>query len=578
MCGLLPERSRGPGWVRGLRRPKKAEALIQPDDLAEVPLFAGVTPALRALIASRSAEILVAAQEWVTREGDAPYLWLVLSGEVERVRLLSGQETQSTTFDATEFFGEFAVILGTESFLSVRALRPSRLMRVDPADLHLLITESKEAAAFMAQTLIRRVSLLRDSYGTYGARQAVVIGTDLDAASHALRDFLSRNQVVFEWLDFDDPVDAGFISKLGVDTSSYPLVRLADGRTLVRPELQVLAGALGLPIVPRCGEYDVVIVGGGPAGLAAAVYGGSEGLATILIEQDAPGGQAGTSSRIENYLGFVSGISGGELAHRALQQAKRLGAEVLVTRSVREILAKETEFAVLMDDGTEVRARSVVLATGVAWRKLATPGVDACVGRGVFYGASRGEAYSVRGKDIFLVGGGNSAGQAAMFFSRYARTVTILIRGGGLERTMSQYLLEQLRSVANITVEPHTTLEAVDGDGRLERIVTRSTALGTEQQRAAYALFIFIGADAETAWLPESLERDRRGYIRTGRDVEDWRLARKPYPLETSIPGMFAAGDVRSSSVKRVASSVGEGSIVISYIHQYLESPPVRQA
>jgi thioredoxin reductase (NADPH) len=552
--------------------------LIEANELEKIPLFADVTPALKALIASRSAEILVAAGEWVTREGDAAYLWVVLSGEVERVRLLGGRESQSTTFDPTEFFGEFAVILGTESFLSVRGLRPSRLMRVDPADLHLLITESKEAAAFMAQTLIRRVSLLRDSYDMYGARQAVVIGTELDAASHVIRDFLSRNQVVFGWLDLDDPVDAEFISNLGVDTSSRLLVHLADGRTFVRPELQVLAEALGLPTLPQFGAYDVVIVGGGPAGLAAAVYGGSEGLSTILIEQEAPGGQASTSSRIENYLGFVSGISGGELAHRALQQAKRLGAEVLVTRRVREIRVKEAGFLVLLEDGTEVGARSVVLATGVAWRKLATPGVDACVGRGVFYGASRGEAYSVRGKDIFLVGGGNSAGQAAMFFSRYARNVTILVRGSGIERTMSQYLLEQIRSVANITVETDTIIEAIEGDGRLERIITRSTALGSEQERAAHALFIFIGADSETAWLPEDLERDQHGYVRTGRDIENWRLARRPYPLETSIPGIFAAGDIRSSSVKRVASSVGEGSIVISYIYQYLELPPVRQA
>ena len=552
--------------------------MIEAAELEEIPLFAGVEPALRARIASRSAEILAAPGEWVTREGDAAYLWIVLSGEVERVRLMSGRETQSTTFDPTEFFGEFSVILGTESFISIRALQPSRLMRIDPADLHLLITESEAAAAYMSQTLIRRVSIFRDGYGMYGARQAVVIGSDLDAASHAIRDFLSRNQVAFEWLDLDDPVDALFIAKIGVDTSSRPLVRLADGRTLVKPELQVLAEALGLPVVPRFDEYDVVIVGGGPGGLAAAVYGGSEGLATILIEQDAPGGQAGTSSRIENYLGFVSGISGGELAHRALQQAKRLGAEILVTRSVCEIRPSGAEFVLELDGGTNIRARAVVLATGVAWRKLATPGIDACVGRGVFYGASRGEAYSVRGKDIFLIGGGNSAGQAAMFFSRYARNVTILVRGSGLERTMSQYLIEQIRSVPNITVEANTVLEAVDGDGRLEWIVTRSSVSGKEQKRAAHALFIFIGADAETAWLPEALERDQHGYIRTGRDIEDWRLARKPYPLETSVPGIFAAGDVRSSSVKRVASSVGEGSIVISYIYQYLESPLVRQA
>ena len=233
---------------------------------------------------------------------------------------------------------------------------------------------------------------------------------------------------------------------------------------------------------------------------------------------------------------------------------------------------------VALDGGTEIRARSVVLATGVAWRKLRTPGIDALVGRGVFYGASRSEAYSVRGKDIFLIGGGNSAGQAAMFFSRYARSVTILVRGDGLERTMSQYLIEQIRAVSNISVEARTTLESVAGNGRLERIVTRSSTSGAERERAAHALFIFIGADAETDWLPEGLERDQHGYIRTGREIEDWRLSRKSYPLETSIPGIFAAGDVRSSSVKRVASSVGEGSVVISYIHQYLESQTAHAA
>jgi thioredoxin reductase (NADPH) len=546
--------------------------MIEARELAEIPLFAGAAPTLRARIASRSAEIVAAPGEWVTREGDAAYLWVVLSGEVERVRLLSGQETQATTFDPGEFFGEFAVVFGTESFVAIRALRPSRLMRVDPADFHLLISESEEAAAFVAQTLIRRVTIFGEAYGMYGARQAVVVGSDRDAASHAIRDFLSRNQVAFEWLDLDDAIDAEFIAKLGVNTSTCPLVRLSDGRTFVKPDHQVLAEALGLPIAPRLDEYDVVIAGGGPAGLAAAVYGGSEGLATILIERDAPGGQAGTSSRIENYLGFVSGISGSELAHRALQQAKRLGAEIVVTRYVCEIRPNGAGFAVVLNGGTEIRARSVVLATGVAWRKLPTPGLDACVGCGVFYGASRSEAYSVRGKNIFLVGGGNSAGQAAMFFSRYARSVTMLVRGSALERTMSQYLIDEIRAVPNIAVETHTTLEAVEGGARLERIVTRSSVSGTEQEREAYALFIFIGADAETAWLPEALERDQHGYIRTGREVEDWPLERKPYPLETSIPGIFAAGDVRSSSVKRVASSVGEGSIVISYIYQYLEA------
>jgi thioredoxin reductase (NADPH) len=444
-------------------------------------------------------------------------------------------------------------------------------MRTDPTDFNLLISESSEAAAIIAQSLTRRVALFRDAYATFGAREITVVGSGHDPACHATSDFLSRNQLQFEWLDLDDPVDADEISALKVDTSACPIVLLPGGRKLVAPDHRALAAELGLSVEPRLAEYDVVIVGGGPAGLAAALYGGSEGLATILLEEGAPGGQAGTSSRIENYLGFVTGISGGELAHRALQQAKRLGSEIVVTRSVRAIEPDGKTFNVTLDGDARLRARSVVLATGVSWRKLDVPGLDALVGRGVYYGASRSEAHSVRGKDIYLIGGGNSAGQAAMFFASYARSVTILIRGDSLARTMSQYLIDQLHTKANIAVETHVTVDAVRGDGQLEAIVTRSTLTEELRERAADGLFIFIGADAETAWLPAGIERDAHGYVRTGRDIEDWRLERKPYALETSIPGIFAAGDVRSSSVKRVASSVGEGSIVISYIHQYLE-------
>lgn len=547
--------------------------MIEADELLAVPLFASAVSSLRERIAARSAEIVVAAGDWLTREGDPAYFWTLLSGEVERVRYLAGKETQATTFDPGEFFGEFPVILGTEQFGAMRALRPSRLMRTDPADFYMLISESREAAAIIAQTLTRRLTFLREAYNTYGASQITLIGNRLDPACHDVRDFLSRNQIAFEWLDLEDPLDADEIAARNVDVTRCPVVLLPEGRRLIAPDHRTLALALGLSVEPLLQRYDVAIIGGGPAGLAAALYGGSEGLATILIEQDAPGGQAGTSSRIENYLGFVTGISGGELAHRALDQAKRLGAEIIVTRSVCEIRSAGDAFDVRLDGGGNVQARSIVLATGVAWRKLGVPGLDQLVGRGVFYGASRGEAHGLRGRDIFLIGGGNSAGQAAMFFAPYARSVTILVRGDGLARTMSQYLIDQLQSQANITVEAHTTLAAVRGEGQLEGIVTRSSSEGL-RERPAQALFIFIGADAQTSWLPAGLERDARGFVRTGRDIEDWHLERKPYPLETSIPGIFAAGDVRSTSVKRVASSVGEGSMVIAYIHQYLELAP----
>ncbi len=503
--------------------------MIAAAELLDTPLFASAPPGLRARIAARSAEIVVAAGDWVTREGDPAYFWTLLSGEVERVRLLAGQESQATTFDPGEFFGEFPIILGTEQFGAIRALRPSRLMRTDPADFYALISESHEAAAIIAQTLTRRVTFFGDAYATYGGRQVALVGSRHDPACHATRDFLSRNQVTFEWLDLDDPLDADEIAALNVDTSSCPVVLLPAGRTLIAPDHRALAAEMGLSVEPQLETYDVVIVGGGPAGLAAAVYGGSEGLATILLEQDAPGGQAGTSSRIENYLGFVTGISGGELAHRALLQAKRLGSEIVVTRSVRAIEPDGKAFHVVLDGDVRLRARSIVLATGVMWRALNVPGLDALAGRGVFYGASRSEAHSVRGRDIYLIGGGNSAGQAAMYFAPYARSVTILVRGDGLARTMSQYLIDQLHTQANIAVEAQTTVDAVRGDGQLEAIVTRSTASTERRERAADGLFIFIGADAETTWLPSGIERDAFGYVRTGRDIE--RLAPRTQAL-----------------------------------------------
>jgi thioredoxin reductase (NADPH) len=292
-----------------------------------------------------------------------------------------------------------------------------------------------------------------------------------------------------------------------------------------------------------------------------------------MIEGQAPGGQAGTSSRIENYLGFPGGVSGGDLAGRAFQQAKRFETEILVTRWVRAIAPAAGGYTVTLDGDDVIATRSIVVATGVTWRELPAEGAAELVGRGIYYGAARTEALAVRDKDIVLVGGGNSAGQAAMFFSSYARSVTLLVRGDGLERTMSHYLIAQLRTKANIAVETRTTVTRVSGGAHLETISTRAEPHGEERVREAGALFAFIGADAETAWLPAAIERDERGYLRTGRDIEAWAEDRPPFPLETSMPGIFAAGDVRSTSVKRVASGVGEGSMVVAYIHRYLETP-----
>jgi thioredoxin reductase (NADPH) len=344
-----------------------------------------------------------------------------------------------------------------------------------------------------------------------------------------------------------------------------------NGKTVMRPQLRRVAELLDIPTEPAAAEYDTVVVGAGPAGLAAAVYGASEGLQTIVIEREAPGGQAGTSSRIENYLGFPSGVSGDELSSRALQQARRLGAEILVTRSITRIDAATHQ--VHLDGGDVLRARTIILACGVSWRHLAIEGFDRLAGKGIFYGAARSEAANTHGLDIHIIGAGNSAGQAAMFFSSHARSVTILYRGDTLEKGMSQYLVDQLATRANIHALCRTEVVAAHGDGSLEAIDVHNTATGETTRLESGGVFIFIGADAETAWLPSEIALEQKGYVLTGPDVHvsgRWQLDRDPYLLETSVPGIFACGDVRLSPVKRVAAAVGEGSMAIAFVHQYL--------
>ena len=322
---------------------------------------------------------------------------------------------------------------------------------------------------------------------------------------------------------------------------------------------------------PAAAEYDAVIVGAGPAGLAAAVYGASEGLRTIVVEREAPGGQAGTSSRIENYLGFPSGVSGDELATRALQQAWRLGAEILVTRSITRIDPATRQ--VHLDGGDVLRARTIILACGVAWRQLAVDGFERLAGKGISYGAARSEAPNVHGLDVHIVGAGNSAGQAALFFANHARSVTILCRGDTLEKSMSRYLIDPIDARPNIRTLYRTEVVAAHGDVSLEAIQVRDGATDEDEQLASGGLYIFIGADAETAWLPPEIALDRRGYVLTGSDVRaagQWDLERDPYLLETAVPGVFACGDVRFGPVKRVAAAVGEGSMAIAFVHQYL--------
>jgi thioredoxin reductase (NADPH) len=348
-------------------------------------------------------------------------------------------------------------------------------------------------------------------------------------------------------------------------------VRLADGTRIERPALHALAGRLGLQTQPRHDRYDTVIIGGGPGGLAAAVYGASEGLRTLVVEREAPGGQAGTSSRIENYLGFPNGVSGDELASRALQQARRLGAEILVMRGV-EGLDHDTRH-VRLDGGDAVQAGSVIIATGVSWRRLDITGFDRLIGKGIYYGAARSEAASTHGQDVFLIGAGNSAGQAALHFANHARQVTLLVRGDALDKSMSRYLVAQIAGKPNIAVQLRCEVQAAHGNGHLESIDVVDRVHGGVTRHDCGGLFIFIGADADTGWLPDELLRDARGYVLTGDDVlrsGRWSQPRDPFLLESSLPGVFACGDVRLSPVKRVAAAVGEGSMAVAFVHQFL--------
>jgi thioredoxin reductase (NADPH) len=408
--------------------------------------------------------------------------------------------------------------------------------------------------------------------------RAQVVGHRWSARSFEVRDFLARNSVPYRWFTSEEPEGQRLLAAAGADATEIPLVVTPEGDYLIDPGIGELAAEVGLSTTPATDFYDVVIVGGGPAGLGAAVYAASEGLRTVLVERQATGGQAGLSSRIENYLGFPDGVTGTQLTDRARRQAHKFGAEILTTRDVVGLDVRPSSRAVRFEDGGEVVAHSVLLATGISYRKLEVPGADALTGRGVFYGSAMTEAPACVGSDIYIVGGANSAGQAAVFLARHARRVTILVRGGGLETSMSHYLVRQIAEIPNIDVRLGTEVIALDGDEHLEEITLCDNAVRNKETVRAGYLFVFIGAEPRTEWLEGVVDRDTRGFVLTGPDLLErgsrprgWDLDRDPYYLEASSPGVFAAGDVRANSVKRVASAVGEGAMAIQLIHGFLE-------
>ncbi len=548
--------------------------MIELKDLENIPVMCCLTERQRAHFADVAADVRLCPGDWLIREGESPWFFIVISGSFDVLKEVNGFQETVRRYSAGDFFGELNLLFSAGSTASFRAHETSRVMRLDHLQFKDLIDSSAECSALIMKAMSERVVRMQEYVREKPANRVLVVGSQYDIDCREIRSFLSINRIPFEWVDRSREPDRVPACLAAANTDGPAVV--IDGNTCVGqpPTVRKVAEALGFRTTPKSERYDVIVIGAGPAGLAAAVYGASEGLSLLLIERSTVGGQAGTSSRIENYLGFPGGISGDELSDRAVKQATRFGAELVVTREVRNVYPMNGtaagEYCVELDEGERITATCVVLATGVDWRRLRAEGVDRLQGRGVLYGASRTEAATVNGKDIFIVGGGNAAGQAAMFFSSYARTVTVLVRGAGLNLTMSQYLIEQIGRRLNVKVEPFTEIVSVGGENNLESICT-TTEGQPPIERGADALFVMIGADANTDWLPPQLLRDENGYVCTGHDLPDGSCGRRqPYLLETNLPGFFCVGDVRHDSIKRVSSSVGEGSMAIAFIHQYL--------
>ncbi len=550
--------------------------MLTAEDIAGISIFAGLGPAECDRLSRNAADMMLVPGEFAVHQGDERALFAVLEGRLETIGLIDGIPTVVGGREAGELFGEVPIALGTPFPLGFRAAEPTRVMRVAAGDYHAVAAAFPEIGVRLGALARNRIGGLQGIVAEAPPPRAIVLGHRWDASCAELRRFLDRNQVTFRWITPDAPDAAHEWGGELPAVDEGPVIRVVDGEVVARPGLRQVAELLGLTIHPAATEYDTVVVGGGPAGLAAAVYGASEGLRTVAIEREAPGGQAGASSRIENYLGFPSGVSGDELATRALHQARRLGAEILVTSAVTSIDPERRELQ--LDSGEILRARTIVLACGVSWRHLSIEGFDRLSGKGISYGAARSEAPNTHGLDVHIVGAGNSAGQAALFFANHARSVTILCRGDNLEKGMSRYLIDQLATRSNIATIFRAQIAAVYGEVSLEAIDVLDAASGATTRLHSGGLFIFIGADADTAWLPPEIALDGHGYVLTGPDVRTagrWELDRDPYLLETSVPGIFACGDVRFSQVKRVAAAVGEGSMAIAFVHQYLRDAAV---
>ena len=512
------------------------------------------------------------------KEGDRHLrFFVVLSGEIEIVEHFQGAERLVVVHQAGEFTGDVDMLTGRSALITARMRSVGDVLELEPAELRRVLTELPEVGELVLKAFLTRRTMLLDN----GFEGIKIIGSRFTPATHALCEFAARNGVPYTFLDLERDAEAEQLMRaLGLPPSALPVVIGRDGLWRSNPSLDELAKYVGLEVEVTPQEvYDLLIVGAGPAGLAASVYAASEGLRTLTLDRIAAGGQAGTSSRIENYLGFPTGISGRELAMSAMIQAEKFGAAFSVPKTVATLRLQGGDRIAHLEDGTEVRARAVLIASGIEYKRLEVPRLRELEGAGIYYAATEMEARLCGGSEVVVVGGGNSAGQAAMFLARAARHVHLVIRGDDLAKSMSRYLIDRIDALANVTVHRRSVVAALDGDAALSGVHLRSLGEGGATEHiAARALFIFIGAIPQTSWLRDCVELDAKGFVLTGTALtpamlatEAWRIAnRPPLYLETSLPGVFAAGDARAGSVKRVASAVGEGSMAISFVHAHL--------
>jgi thioredoxin reductase (NADPH) len=541
-------------------------------------MFPILTPAQIARVAARGRKRRIEPAEVLVEPGQSDvHFFVVTAGEVEIVRPSNAKEAETliALVRPGMFTGEVNMLSGRRGVVRIRACSPGDVVDLDHGHLMELIqTDNELGEILMRAFILRRVELIAQGFG-----DVILIGSNHDAGTLRVKEFLTRNNHPYLFVDLDSDADVqDLLDRFQVSIGEVPVL-VCRGTTVLRnPTNAAIAECLGLnESIDSAKIRDLVVVGAGPAGLAAAVYGASEGLDVLVLESNSPGGQAGTSSKIENYLGFPTGISGQELAARAYTQALKFGAQVIVARGGKRLACDRKPYAIEIEGDSRVPARAVIIATGADYRRLALENLAQFEGAGIYYGATFVEAQLCRGEDVIVVGGGNSAGQAAMFLAQSARRVYVLVRSSGLAESMSRYLIRRLEQSGNVELRPGTEITALEGDRRLERVRWRDNRSGADETREIRHVFVMTGADPSSRWLEGCVALDPNGFIKTGPDLsaEDlaaakWPLSRAPHLLETSRPGIFAVGDVRAGNVKRVASAVGEGSIAISFVHQVL--------